>query len=247
MKICLYGAAREQIDPSFMEAAEAFGRSLALRGHTMVYGGGARGMMGAAARGVRRAHGTLIAVAPGDVNADGELFEENSCLLLTRTLAERKEQFLHLSDAFVVMPGGIGTYDEFFDLLSVKRLTDWTGGAGTVSRAQMSGAGDDGSADPLLQPSVVHISQKPVAVYNINGYFDPLLQLLEHTIRQEFAGSWTRDLYRFCTTEEAVWQCLSGFPEECCDAEELTDADYDLWERRSEKGFWRSFLEEQEK
>lgn len=246
MKICLYGAAREQIHPSFMEAAGAFGRSLARRGHTLVYGGGAWGMMGAAARGVQSQQGRLIAVAPGDVNADGEIFEANSRLILTRTLAERKEMFMHLSDAFVVMPGGIGTLDEFFDLLSVKRLTDWTAGAGTESQTNIFGSKDDGSADPLLQPSVVHISQKPVAVYNINGYFDPLLQLLEHTIREEFAGAWTRELYRFCSTEAEVWQCLEGFPEECCDAAELTDADYDMWERRSEKGFWRSFLEEQE-
>ena len=91
MKICLYGAAREQIHPSFMEAAGAFGRSLARRGHTLVYGGGARGMMGAAARGVQSQQGRLIAVAPGDVNADGEIFEANSRLILTRTLAERKE------------------------------------------------------------------------------------------------------------------------------------------------------------
>jgi hypothetical protein len=235
MKICLYGAARNQIDESYIKAAEAFGYSLARRGHVLVFGGGARGMMGAAARGTAAGNGNIVAVAPADMNIDEEEFGKCTHFLYTKTLAERKTRFIELADAFVVMPGGIGTYDEFFDLLSIKRLNEWTSGEGVpISES------DDG--DVLLRASVVHTSMKPVAVYNINGYYSLLEEFLEQTISQGFAGEWTRDLYRFCSTEEEVWQCLEGFPEECCDAAELSDNEYESWEKGAKNGFWNDFL-----
>jgi len=242
MKICLYGAARQQIDSSYMEEAQRFGRSLAARGHSMVFGGGARGMMGAAARGVREGGGSIVAVAPGDRNFDEEDFNDCDHYIRTESLAERKTLFIELSDSFVVMPGGIGTYDELFDLISVKRLNEWTTGASAGQTGLVEKLGL--SEEPLFKAPLSHISQRPVAIYNINGYYDPLKKLLDETIRKEFAAKWTADLYTFCDTEEEVWRCLEGFPEECCDAAEMSDSDYENWERRSRQGFWKAFLQD---
>lgn len=266
MKICIYGAAREQIDKSFMDAAERLGRSLALRRHTMVFGGGARGMMGAAARGASSEGADIISVAPGDVNVDGELFNGSTFYIYTKTLAERKERFISLSDAFIVLPGGIGTYDEFFDLLSVKRLTEWTSGAGTEfslgssdgSSLSEAAAAENGAfeaavpentdaekraASTPFTPSPLHVSEKPVVLYNINGYFDPLISLIEHTISSEFANQWTRELYTVCNTEQELWRAIERYPEDCCSGEEITDSDFDKWEQKADKGFWESYLE----
>ncbi len=65
MKICLFGAASDAVDPAYLTAAEEFGASLAQRGHELVFGGGATGLMGAAARGVRRAGAVSPALRPG--------------------------------------------------------------------------------------------------------------------------------------------------------------------------------------
>ena len=64
MRICLYGASSNEIDPKYIEQTEQFGRLLASRGHSLVYGGGAKGLMGAAARGVYEKNGEIIGIAP---------------------------------------------------------------------------------------------------------------------------------------------------------------------------------------
>ena len=246
MKICMYGAARDQIADIYKESAGAFGRSLARRKHVMVFGGGAKGVMGAAAAGAAAEGGSIVAVAPGDKNFDEEDFGLCSHFIRTGTLAERKAIFTALADAFVVMPGGIGTFDEFFDLISVKRLGDWTSGGGAELSPEAKSAWEEAHGDqPLLTLSPLHISQKPIAIYNVNGYYDLLENLLEDAIRQAFAGEWTRDLYTFCRTEAELWRALEGFPEECCDGSEMTDEEFSSWQTGSEKGFWKTFLEEQ--
>ena len=75
MNICLYGASSPEIDPVYLDAAYAFGRLLAQHGHTLVYGGGAQGVMGAAARGAYEAGGKITGIAPTFLQVDGILFD----------------------------------------------------------------------------------------------------------------------------------------------------------------------------
>lgn len=267
MKICLYGAAREQIDKSFMDAAEKFGADLAKRGHTLVFGGGARGMMGAAARGAASGGADIVSIAPHGINVDGEEFTGKAHRIYTKNLAERKARFIELSDAFVVMPGGIGTFDELFDLLSVKKLREWVDeDIYANNNKQMNDKPDAASGgrhsadlprhksdtaviekESIIAPSLLHNSQKPVAIYNINGYYDPLEQMMEKMISESFAGEWVQEMYTFCRDERELWRCLEGFPEECCDASEISDSDYSRWENASKNGFWNTFLKENRK
>ena len=122
MNICLYGASSPALDRAYFDAAEEFGRLLAQHGHTLVYGGGAQGVMGAAARGAADACGRIIGIAPSFLNVAGILFDRCTEFILTDTMAERKAAMIARADAFVMAPGGFGTLEEFFEVLTLKQL-----------------------------------------------------------------------------------------------------------------------------
>jgi len=122
MNVCVFGASSDELEPRFFDAAEAMGRALAENGLGMVFGGGAHGLMGAAARGAHSAGGYIVGIAPRFFDRPGVLFEHCSELVFTETMRERKRRMEELSDAFVVLPGGIGTFEEFFEVLTLKQL-----------------------------------------------------------------------------------------------------------------------------
>ncbi len=122
MNICVFGASSDDLAPVYFTKAEELGYELGKRGHGLVFGGGAHGLMGAAARGAARAGGEIIGVAPHFFNLPGILFEGCTELIRTETMRERKAKMEDLSDAFVTVPGGIGTFEEFFEILTLKQL-----------------------------------------------------------------------------------------------------------------------------
>ena len=124
MRICLYGAASPTIDPAYIDATEKLGRELASRGHSLVFGGGGHGLMGAAARGIHEAGGHVLGIIPrffaeNDIEAASNLCDE---VLETDTMRQRKQLMEENADAFLMVPGGIGTYEEFFEILTAKQL-----------------------------------------------------------------------------------------------------------------------------
>ena len=153
LNICVYGAASDLIDSSYRSAGEALGEALAAHGHRVIFGGGAAGMMGAVARGAKRRGGELTGISPTFFRVDGALFGDCDDFLYTETMRERKRLLEEQSDGFLVTPGGIGTLDELFEILSLRQLGR---------------------------------HRKPILLYNINGYFDPLLALLRDAARQRF-------------------------------------------------------------
>lgn len=153
MYICVYGAASPTIDKSFIKAGEELGREMAKRGHGLVFGGGGAGMMGAVARGVHSSGGHMLGVIPSFFNVDGELFKDCDEQIFTETMRIRKQIFEDKSDAFIVTPGGIGTYDELFEILTLRSL---------------------GRHD------------KPIVIFNLNGYYDKLIDMLSYGIKEEF-------------------------------------------------------------
>ena len=122
MNITLYGAASDRIDHAYVEGVEALGRAIAKRGHTMVFGAGSTGLMGAAARGVAAERGHIIGVTPHFMHTLEPVSELCTELIATETMAERKTIMEQKADAFVIVPGGIGTFDEFFQILTLKVL-----------------------------------------------------------------------------------------------------------------------------
>lgn len=123
MNICVYGASSKSIDKKIIESVELLGEEIAKRGHGLVFGGGNNGAMGAAARGaVRGGSKKILGISPKFFDADGVLFKGCTEMVFTDTMRQRKKLLEDSSDAFIVAPGGIGTFDEFFEILTLKQL-----------------------------------------------------------------------------------------------------------------------------
>ncbi len=126
MNICVYGAASALIDEKYIEEGLKLGRVLASRGHTLVFGGGNSGLMGAVVRGISEENGQSIGISPEFFRPDGVLFEGCSKTYFTADMRSRKAMLDSLSDGFIISPGGTGTYDEFFEIYTLKRLGQTT-------------------------------------------------------------------------------------------------------------------------
>lgn len=122
MNICVYGASSAEIDKKYIAAAENLGEEMAKRGHSLIFGGGATGLMGAVARGLDKKGGYSLGVAPTFFDKPGVLYENCSEFIFTETMRQRKEIMENRADAFVMTPGGIGTFEEFFEILTLKQL-----------------------------------------------------------------------------------------------------------------------------
>lgn len=124
MRICVFGAASPTIDPDYIEAVEVMGEKMVERGHSLVFGGGANGLMGAVARGVYKKKGHILGVIPkffDDENVEA-VFSYCNELIEPDTMRERKQIMEDNADAFIIVPGGIGTFEEFFEILTLKQL-----------------------------------------------------------------------------------------------------------------------------
>ena len=164
MRICVYGAASPSIDPVFIDKTEEMGNYMVSREHSLVFGGGANGLMGAAARGVRSQGGHIVGVIPkffgeGRVEAVYDVCDE---IITPDTMRERKQIMEDYADAFIMVPGGIGTFEEFFEILTLKQLCR---------------------------------HNKPIAIYNIDNYFDELLKLIQVAMDKNFIREPVNELY----------------------------------------------------
>lgn len=122
MKICVFGASSRDLEQGYFDEAFALGAELARRGHTIVFGGGASGLMGATARGAKSQGGRLIGIAPKFFDEPGILDKDCDEMIFTETMSERKKAMEDMSEAFITLPGGIGTFEEFFEALTLKQL-----------------------------------------------------------------------------------------------------------------------------
>jgi uncharacterized protein (TIGR00730 family) len=120
--ICVYCGSTPGTDPGFIAAARQFGQILADNGIGLVYGGGSTGMMGALAHSVAAHGGEIIAVIPEFLVRRELLFKDASEALVTRDMHERKRIMFERADAFVALPGGIGTLEELVEQLSWAQL-----------------------------------------------------------------------------------------------------------------------------
>lgn len=121
--ICVFGAGSENVDRTYFGEAYTMGKYIALNGYGLIFGGGNTGLMGQAARGAYDHHApSIIGIAPEFMNQPGVLYENCSQLILTYTMHERKQAMEAMADAFVVLPGGMGTYEELFEVFTLKIL-----------------------------------------------------------------------------------------------------------------------------
>lgn len=165
MRICVYGAASPTIDPEYIRQTEMMGEEMAKRGHSLVFGGGANGLMGAAARGVKKGGGSILGVIPKFFENETieAIYDKCDEMLTPDTMRERKQLMEDNSDAFIITPGGIGTYEEFFEILTLKQLCR---------------------------------HNKPIAIFNIMGYYDGLNEVMNQAMKKNFIRENCSSLFR---------------------------------------------------
>ncbi len=188
MKICIYGASSNAIDKSFLEAGENLGVAIAKSNHAVVFGGGAAGLMGAVARGAKSENGEIIGISPSFFNVDGILFQECTEMIYTETMRERKQLLEEMSDAFIVTPGGIGTFDEFFEIYTLRQLG---------------------------------VHQKPIAIYNTNGYYNSLIDMLNNAIDKSFMPNINMDLIFISDSPQEIIKHIENYNPADYDAAEF--------------------------
>lgn len=122
MNICVYGSGSQKIDEKYTNETYELGRQMALKGHKLVFGGGDTGIMGACVRGIHDNGGKSIGIAPEWMEEFEPLCKECDKFIYVDSMDERKNRFVENSDAFIIAPGGIGTLDEFFEIITLKKL-----------------------------------------------------------------------------------------------------------------------------
>lgn len=145
--VCVYCGSGPGTNPGFVQAATAFGKALAENGIGLVYGGGSIGLMGAVATGVLDHGGTVTGIIPDFLTARENAMKRAQELIVTKNMHERKQLMFDRSDAFVALPGGIGTLEELVEQMTWAQLGRHT---------------------------------KPILIANIEGFWNPLLALLNH-------------------------------------------------------------------
>lgn len=148
-------------DPEFELQAALLGKKLAANNIGLVYGGARVGLMGAIANAALKAGGKVTGIMPHFLKAKEIDHNGLTEFILVDTMHERKTRINELSDGFIVLPGGYGSMDEFFEILT------W---------AQLG------------------LHQKPVAVLNLKGYYDPLIQLVDNMVEKGFLKQVNRDM-----------------------------------------------------
>jgi len=151
--LCVYCGSSPGLRASYIKAAEEFGRLIAADGITLVYGGGNVGLMGAIADSVLQAGGSVIGVIPEQMVAKELAHNGLTELYRVGSMHERKLKMAELSDAFVALPGGIGTMEEIFEVFT------WT---------------------------QLGYHSKPCAFLDVEQYYSPLFQFLDHMAEQRF-------------------------------------------------------------
>jgi uncharacterized protein (TIGR00730 family) len=177
--LCVLCGSREGTDPAYRRSAIRLGQLIAERGVRLVYGGGSIGLMGVIADAVIEAGGEVVGVIPDFLIRYEVGHRRLTDLVVTESMHDRKRRMFEMADAFVVLPGGLGTLDETFEIVTWKQL---------------------------------RLHESPIIVLDVNGYWSPLIALVEATIRGGFAHPEVAELVTVVETPEQVLQCLETAP-----------------------------------
>ena len=152
--VCVYCGSRFGTDPAYRQAAQDLGQALAAHDWRLVYGAGDVGLMGEVANATQGAGGDTFGVIPVHLLKWEVGKRDLTSFVVTENMHERKKVMYMNSDAIVMLPGGAGSLDEFFEVLTWRQLG---------------------------------LHDKPIYLLDVNGYWQPLVALLEHVIGEGFA------------------------------------------------------------
>ena len=160
-RICVFCGSSTGLRKQYTELAENAARALASRGVDLVYGGGRVGLMGVIADEMLRCGREVIGIIPQAIATREVAHQELTDLRIVRSMHERKSLMAELSDGFIALPGGFGTFEELFEVITWSQLG---------------------------------IHSKPIGILNSAGYYDPILEMIDRGIGEEFIRPQYRDL-----------------------------------------------------
>lgn len=120
--ICVYSSSSNTVDEKYFKAASEIGKTIALNGDVLLFGGGLVGLMGATSKAVHAHGGKVVGIIPEALNLKGVVYELCDELVVTPGMRERKAIMDARSDAFVALPGGYGTLEELLEIITLKQL-----------------------------------------------------------------------------------------------------------------------------
>jgi cytokinin riboside 5'-monophosphate phosphoribohydrolase len=178
VRITCYASSSSHVGDPYHAAVAAFGALVGERGHELVYGGTAVGLMGVLAESVRGAGGRVTGVLPILMRERGLADRAADELVVTDGMAGRKQVMIERGQAFVALPGGFGTLEELFEVLTLKQL-------GYHDRA--------------------------IVLLDVDGCYDPLLELFDHLYETGFAARDYAALYHVARSPEEVLDHLESY------------------------------------
>lgn len=184
LKICVFGSSSSKTSQNFSDISFLLGESIAKKGLICINGGGMGGCMGGVNRGARAQNGEVIGVIHEKFCVDGDEDKLISNMIVSKgeDLGERKQLLLDNCDCILVLPGGTGTFDEFWESVCAKSLN-------------MKG-----------------LTQKPISIVNIDGYYDGFIMQLERAHSENLLYLHPSEYFHVgTTTEESLNWCLSHF------------------------------------
>ncbi|WGI23473.1 TIGR00730 family Rossman fold protein [Amylibacter sp. IMCC11727] len=165
--VCVFCGSRFGTNPAFEQAAKDLGTTLADRHIQLVYGAGDVGLMGTVANACQAAGGETFGVIPEYLMGLEVGKRDLTHFIVTENMHERKKVMFMNADAIVTLPGGAGSLEEFFEVLTWSQLG---------------------------------LHDKPIFLLNVEGYWDPLVTLIDHQIASGFADASLRDLFTVVPT-----------------------------------------------
>lgn len=175
MSVCVYCGARSGVRASYVATAQNLGTLIATEGWRLVYGAGDVGLMGEVARTTQAAGGNTFGVIPVHLLKHEVGKRDLNQFVITENMHERKKVMYMNSDVIVVLPGGAGSLDELFEVLTWRQLG---------------------------------LHDKPIILANIEGYWNPLITLLEHIIKEGFADQNVVSYLTIADDDEALAKAL---------------------------------------
>lgn len=173
--VCVFCGARNGNRASYTQAARDTGAMIAANGWRLVYGAGDVGLMGEVARAAQDAGGSAMGIIPQHLMGREKGRELLTTMVVTQDMHERKKIMFMNSDAIVVLPGGAGSLDEMFEVLTWRQIG---------------------------------LHEKPIYLVNTDGYWTPLLVLIDHIIAEGFAEPWVKDYITVVPDAEALEAAL---------------------------------------
>lgn len=175
--LCVFCGSRSGMKPGYLQAARELGQQLGQRGWRLVYGGGNVGLMGALADSALAAGAEIVGVIPESLMRREVGHQGLTELHVVPTMHARKQLMAERADAFVALPGGLGTLEELFEVWTWRQLG---------------------------------YHQHPLGLLNVEGYFDPLLAFIEHSVEEDFVSVQQRDLLHVAGNVSALLDAIEA-------------------------------------